>query len=138
MTQNNKPARKMKSVVIARILAATPPLERIKNKNRVVLACQIDDLIKEKGFSYSQFAQKMGKKPSEISKWTGGMHNFTMDTLEEIAYHLDTSVAHLISRPMEEVQPIKKILFQQYKHVKVENSRNKYPKHSSNDICTLE
>ena len=113
MTQNNKPARKMKSAVIARILAATPPLERIKNDNRVLLACQIDDLIKEKGFSYSQFAQKIGKKPSEISKWTSGMHNFTMDTLEEIAYYLDTSVIKLITRPVQGVQSVEKIVLQE-------------------------
>ena len=75
MTQHYKPARKMKSPTIARILAAASPVERSKNKTRVALACQIDDLIKAKGFSYSQFAKIMGKNPSAISKWTSGMHN---------------------------------------------------------------
>ncbi len=105
MTQHYKPARKMKSAIIARILAETPPLQRIQNSTRIALACQIDDLIKAKGFSYSQFAKIMGKKPSEISKWTSGAHNFTIDTLQEIAYHLDVSLADLVASTKEE-QPI--------------------------------
>ncbi len=104
MTEYRKPARKMKSPTIARILAAAPPLERSKNKTRIALACQIDDLIKAKGFSYSQFAKIMGKTPSVISKWTSGMHNFTIDTLEEIAYHLDVSLADLVAST-KEIQP---------------------------------
>lgn len=104
MTQHYKPARKMKSAIIARILAETPPLQRIQNSTRIALACQIDDLIKAKGFSYSQFAKIMDKTPSVISKWTSGMHNFTIDTLEEIAYHLDVSLADLVAST-KEVQP---------------------------------
>ncbi len=106
MTQYYKPARKVKSAIIARILAESPPLQRRQNKTRVASACRLDDLIKEKGFSYSQFAKKMGKRPSEISKWTGGAHNFTIDTLEEIAYHLGVSLADLIAPPKQEIEAI--------------------------------
>lgn len=61
-------------------------------KSRMGLAAKISDLLKEKGLSQKEFAQIMGKKPSEISKWLTGNHNFTHDTLVDIQDILDTSL----------------------------------------------
>ncbi|MBK7039652.1 MAG: hypothetical protein IPH46_04000 [Bacteroidetes bacterium] len=56
-------------------MADAPLLERRKNKTRVEIACRIDDLIKEKQYkSYSEFALKVGKHQSEITKWVSGSH----------------------------------------------------------------
>lgn len=54
-------------------------LERIESKMR--LAIKIADAIEASGLNKSQFAEKIGKNNSEISKWLSGTHNFTTDTL---------------------------------------------------------
>ncbi|WP_294591471.1 helix-turn-helix transcriptional regulator [uncultured Rikenella sp.] len=51
---------------------------------RMRLAGFIADLIKQKGWTNGEFARKMGKQPSVISKWLSGTHNFTTETLWEI------------------------------------------------------
>ena len=95
MMQNNK-AKKVSSPLIQKILAGANPLQKIQNNNRIALACRIDDLIKANGYSNSTFAKKLGKQPSVITKWLSGTHNFTMDTLDEIAYHLGVESVHLL------------------------------------------
>ena len=91
-----KKARRVSSPIIKKILADTPPLLHLQIKNRIALACRIDDLIKEKGYNYSSFASKLNKQPSVISKWLSGTHNFTIDTLDEIAFHLGVATAFLM------------------------------------------
>jgi transcriptional regulator with XRE-family HTH domain len=57
--------------------------------NRMQLALRINEAIKAKNWSQKQFAEMMGKRPSEISRWLSGTHNFTTDTLWHIEQVLD-------------------------------------------------
>lgn len=45
------------------------------------IATEISTLMQERGLSKKQFADALGKKPSEITKWLSGQHNFTIRTL---------------------------------------------------------
>ena len=47
----------------------------------VDIAGLIQDYIVREGISQKVFAERMGRQPSEISKWTSGFHNFTLKTL---------------------------------------------------------
>ncbi len=42
---------------------------------------RIDELMRERGLSKKQFADALGRRPSEITKWLSGQHNFTIATL---------------------------------------------------------
>lgn len=42
---------------------------------------RIDALMRQKGLSRKQFAEALGHRPSEITKWLSGQHNFTIATL---------------------------------------------------------
>ena len=95
MTTINK-TKRTNNPLIKTILSEASPVKRMQNKNRVALACRIDDLIKAKGYSNSTFAEKIGKQPSVITKWLSGTHNFTTDTLDEIAYYLGVETAYLM------------------------------------------
>lgn len=52
---------------------------------------RIYELMTERGLSKLQFAQALGKRPSEVTKWLSGQHNFTIRTLALLsaffAYH---------------------------------------------------
>ena len=52
--------------------------EQVRAKMRV--AARIDDIRQELNLSKSEFAELLGKHPSEITKWLSGTHNFTQDT----------------------------------------------------------
>jgi len=45
------------------------------------IADEINKLMLEKGLTKKQFADALGKKPSEVTKWLSGQHNFTIKTL---------------------------------------------------------
>lgn len=45
------------------------------------IAERLESLIKEKGLSKKEFAEAIGKRPSEVTKWLSGYHNFTLRTL---------------------------------------------------------
>lgn len=66
---------------------------------RMDLAARIDKAIKMKGWIQKQFADAMHKKPSETSRWLGGTHNFTTDTLWQIEQVLDIQLLTTAEAP---------------------------------------
>lgn len=42
---------------------------------------RLDALMHEKGLNKKQFAEALGKRPNEITRWLSGEHNFTISTL---------------------------------------------------------
>ena len=63
-----------------------------KVASRMRLAIKIADAIESAGISKKELAAKLGKQPSEISKWLSGTHNFTHDTLFEISQVLNINL----------------------------------------------
>lgn len=56
------------------------------------IASKIDTLLAERGLSQKEFAEMMGKRESEVSKWLKGTHNFTLRTLAKISAILDSPI----------------------------------------------
>jgi ribosome-binding protein aMBF1 (putative translation factor) len=77
-----------KSNVLDTLVSQFDKHEYEKVKIRMSIATQIADALKEKGMSQKDFAEQLREKPSEISKWLTGTHNFTIDTLTEIQFVL--------------------------------------------------
>lgn len=88
-------ARRYRSSAIQELLDEITPAEREQVKLKMQIAARIEDVMKAKGLTKSDFAQKAGKHPSEITKWLSGTHNFTTDTLVEIALALGVNVSTL-------------------------------------------
>ena len=42
---------------------------------------RIYELMTKRGLSKVEFAQALGKRPSEVTKWLNGQHNFTLRTI---------------------------------------------------------
>ncbi|CAL1518361.1 helix-turn-helix transcriptional regulator [Chitinophaga sp. MM2321] len=91
MTKNNE-ARKYSSKIIADLLAGITPLEDLQIGTKILLADRIGKIMDDRGLNNKDLAAKMSKSPSEISRWLSGGHNFTIDTLSEIAIALEVPI----------------------------------------------
>ena len=80
------------SNLIDELFQETSPEELEKTEKRMLLAVQIEDAMKHKGWKAKDLAKAIGKSPSEISKWLSGTHNFTSDTLFDLEKVLDTCI----------------------------------------------
>lgn len=77
----NEPNKKN---LLDELLEGITPEEQEKKDKKMILSTKIANAIKAKGLKKSEFAEILGKQPSEISKWLSGTHNFTIDTLMDI------------------------------------------------------
>ncbi|MGN1233627.1 MAG: multiprotein-bridging factor 1 family protein [Candidatus Cryptobacteroides sp.] len=64
-----------------------------KAARRKRTAEEILDAMKASGLSRKEFAMKMGRQPSEVTKWLSGTHNFTSDLLAEISLVLGCPIS---------------------------------------------
>lgn len=56
------------------------------------IAERIDNLIIKKGLSKKEFAEAIGRRPSEVTKWLSGQHNFTIRTLAMLSAFFEESI----------------------------------------------
>ena len=94
---NKKTARKYTSPIINQLLGEITPVEKLQTNTKMTLAARLDDLITARGWGKSEFAEKVNKNPSEITKWLSGTQNFTIDTLAEIGVVLNMPVSELFA-----------------------------------------
>mgnify|MGYP003462581794 CR=1 FL=1 len=57
------------------------PEERAEARLSFQISNRLDALMQERGLSKKQLADAIGKRPSEITRWLSGEHNFTISTL---------------------------------------------------------
>ena len=50
---------------------------------------RLDELLKERGISQRGLARMTGKRPSEVTRWLSGQHNFTLATIAKLSVVLD-------------------------------------------------
>lgn len=67
--------------LLPRLFAEMPAEERESARLTFAISDRIYDLMQERGLSKKQFADALGRRPSEITKWLSGQHNFTIATL---------------------------------------------------------
>lgn len=53
---------------------------------------KINALMQERGLSKKQFAEQIGKRPREITRWLSGQHNFTVSTLAMLSTFFGKSI----------------------------------------------
>ncbi len=92
------------SPILDELMQEITPEELERTEKRMLLAARIDDAIKAKGWKRKDFAEALGKTPSEITKWLSGTHNFTSDTLFDIEHVLNIKLVRLDDRPREVIK----------------------------------
>lgn len=78
----------MRSKTVDRLLKSTPKDVEIFVDWYADLVVRINQLLRKKNISKKELAEKMDKNPSEISKWLGGEHNFTLRSLAKLSAEL--------------------------------------------------
>ena len=63
------------------LLGEISPEDRAQTRLSFEISNRIDALMHERGLSKKQLADAIGKRPSEITRWLSGEHNFTIATL---------------------------------------------------------
>ncbi len=53
---------------------------------------RIHELMMKRGLSKLQLAQALNKRPSEVTKWLSGQHNFTIRTLSLLSSYFGESI----------------------------------------------
>ena len=78
----------MRSKVAQRIQNETPEEVRIFVRQYTDIVLRIQQILKAKGYTQKDLAEKMNKKPSEINKWLKSSHNLTLKTLAKLEAEL--------------------------------------------------
>lgn len=53
---------------------------------------RIYSLMQERGLSKKQFADALGRRPCEVTKWLSGQHNFTIATIAMLSTFFGKSI----------------------------------------------
>ena len=59
------------------------------------IASRIDAIMKEKGISKKQLAELTHRRPSDVTRWLGGGHNFTCKTIAMIQQALGEKIVEI-------------------------------------------
>lgn len=77
------------------MLAAVPADIQKEVDLEVAISNRINDLMLQRGLSRLGFAQALGKRPSEVTKWLSGQHNFTIRTLSSLSAFFGESLVRV-------------------------------------------
>lgn len=61
------------------------------------IADEIIFLMQKRGLSKKQLADALGKRPSEVTKWLSGQHNFTIRTISMLANFFGEPIIQIAS-----------------------------------------
>ena len=78
-----KPNKDIKifSPIIREAYDRIPALDWATDEITEGIASRIDAVMKEKGISKKQLAELTHRRPSDVTRWLGGGHNFTCKTI---------------------------------------------------------
>lgn len=78
------------------ILDVLPREVQLRTKLSIAIAKRIEFLMKQQGLTKKQFAEAMGRRPSEITKWMSGEHNFTIGTLARLSAFFEQPIIEVV------------------------------------------
>lgn len=67
-----------------------PEIEKLTERN-LAISNKVQAILDQRGIKQKEFAEMLGKKPSEVSKWLTGLHNLTLKSITkmEVALGVD-------------------------------------------------
>ena len=89
---------KIEDDILREELAKISPIDSETWKMTDAIAARIDEVMKRKGISKVQLARLTQQRPSVVTKWLGGGHNFTCRTLVLISEALGVDLIRVTGR----------------------------------------
>ena len=78
--------------ILDEIRSTISPEMKMQMELSVAIANRIYDILEAKGMSQKDFAHKLGKTETEVSRWLSGTHNLTLATLCKISTALGEDI----------------------------------------------
>jgi transcriptional regulator with XRE-family HTH domain len=94
----------MRSKILKEILEETPNEVDIFVKLYGDIVVRVHQILREQGISQKELAERLGKTPSEISKWLSGSHNFTLTSLAKVQAELGETILYVPKKDSFHVQ----------------------------------
>ncbi len=91
----------MRSNVAKKIQEETPEEVRIFVQQYTNIVLRINSILKSKGYTQKDLAEKMQKKPSEINKWLKGNHNLTLKTIAKLEAELGEPIISISKQKLK-------------------------------------
>lgn len=78
-----------------KMVAAVPADIQQEVEFEVAISNRINNLMLQRGLTKIEFAKALGKRPSEVTKWLSGQHNFTIRTLSLLSSFFGVSLVRV-------------------------------------------
>lgn len=91
------------SIIMEQVSNETSSKDAEKIRNKMLLAAKIEDALKAKGWKKLDLANRLNKKPSVITKWISGTHNFTTETLWDIEKLLGINLINITNHKNKDI-----------------------------------
>ncbi len=72
---------KTANISLQAIFDEIPAEKREEARLSFAISNRLDALMHKRGLNKKQFAEALGKRPNEVTRWLSGEHNFTLSTL---------------------------------------------------------
>ena len=82
----------MRSKIAQRILEETPLETKIFVRKYAEIIARVHEILQAQGLTQRQLAERMGKNPSELSRWLHGEHNLTLKSLAKLEAELGEEI----------------------------------------------
>lgn len=109
---------------------SSPEISNFVN-NSIEIADQVHDYLLEKGWTQSEFGQKLGKTDAEVSKWLSGLHNLTLKSIAKMETVLNKKI---ITTPKVAKEAYKQIKYVQVKEIATTNNRTIFNSYNQNKV----
>ena len=76
---------KTAKIPLRELLGEISPADRAQTRLSFEISNRLDALMHERGLSKKQLADAIGKRPSEVTRWLSGEHNFTIATISMLS-----------------------------------------------------
>jgi DNA-binding Xre family transcriptional regulator len=80
------------SALFQQALSEVPNDLKIQIDLSFAISDKLASILEERGMSQKEFARMVGKTETEVSRWLGGTHNFTLKTIAKISSVLECNL----------------------------------------------